>query len=538
MKRKSRDDDRLSGPSTSKKRRSSDASSAETQTQDKLTTLPHELILRILHLLPVRSILLCQQLSKKWQRLAGDAQLWKGLYYRRWVRPRVLMLRRDGGGEAAGETARERLPEFPSRRSKWLDEGRLLGLGGDGEREERTDWRARYRLRHNWSTGAAEVREIGLDRDQPVGGEGDALLVRLVGGLVVTVDARDGLRAWDLKGSKCVARSNAEDRALMGRRIPSCLGVDTASEAKDGSRVVVGFEDGGFWIWGLRLNEGSFEGLYGGGYDKSSAIAYAHPYLLTITDEQVMSLYSLDGTLAPQGNPESQPRLLTSLRSHTSWPPLSLSIRSTPQSIIASIAYALPTYLSGWSVGLQELHLTPSGSVSHSRIASAIEQGFQPLRPSDASPSPTEHARSNYISSHPTSLSYSHPYLLAGNRDNTLTLYLVTSSNSELKISSGTRLWGHTSSVAGAQIGGRGKAVSISARGEELRIWELEAGLGRKMVGDRSVRVRADGKDVSMRHGDVGGEERRPWVGFDDEVVIVLKDEGDGEKALIVYDFT
>ena len=40
----------------------------------------------------------------------------------------------------------------------------------------------------------------------------------------------------------------------------------------------------------------------------------------------------------------SQPHLLASLKSHTSWPPLSLSIRSTRTTLIASIAYSLPTY--------------------------------------------------------------------------------------------------------------------------------------------------------------------------------------------------
>ena len=33
-------------------------------------------------------------------------------------------------------------------------------------------------------------------------------------------------------------------------------------------------------------------------------------------------------------------------------------------------------------------------------------------------------------------------------------------------------------------------------------------------------------------------EERKRWVGFDDEMVIVLKESGRGTQALMVYDFT
>lgn len=112
-------------------------------------------------------------------------------------------------------------------------------------------------------------------------------------------------------------------------------------------------------------------------------------------------------------------------------------------------------------------------------------------------------------------------------------------------------------------VGGRGKAVSVSAKGGELRVWELERGLGRKMVGERSVRVRSennivgkvDGSDAHMTTeldaGDGRGKQmqRRGWVGFDDEVVIVLRDGEAGEgrrgrgtktktKTLVVYDFT
>jgi len=33
-------------------------------------------------------------------------------------------------------------------------------------------------------------------------------------------------------------------------------------------------------------------------------------------------------------------------------------------------------------------------------------------------------------------------------------------------------------------------------------------------------------------------EARKQWVGFDDEMVIVLKESGRGTQALMIYDFT
>ncbi|KAI9743829.1 MAG: hypothetical protein M1818_002563 [Claussenomyces sp. TS43310] len=557
---------------------------------DRLSNLSDELLIRILHLLPVECVLLCQLLNKKWRRLAADSQVWKSLYYTRFVLPRAMRIPglKDDGGPGL-------LPGFSSKRSKWLDEEKLLEYTASklvGKR--RTDWKARYRLRHNWSIGAADVKsiELGLGEEEEEANS-PSLMVRLADGVVITADPRDGLRAWDIKGKdagrKCLASchlGNSDGSTF----IPKSLGIDTANTLAETTGVAVGFSNGGFGIWKLTFDEAHGAGTFCQYYRRLglanedegkglSAVAYAHPYLLTISEQQVLSLYGFgfftgssfkagttpasgdlggphippatlsEGTAAiaqtvPTSQPDSShPRLLTILRSHTTWPPLSLSIRSTPSSIIASIAYALPTYLSGWSIGLQELHLTSSGEISQSRLASAVDIGFKPLLSSPSSSSScspstfsnSTDGRGRITTSRPTTLSYSHPYLLASHPDNTLSLYLVTSNASELKISKGTTLWGHTSSVAGAQIGGRGRAVSSSVRGDELRVWELEGGMGRKkMLGDRSVRIRGEGLDVDM----IDGDERRGWVGFDDEVVVVMKKGNTGGQSLVVYDFT
>ena len=116
---------------------------------------------------------------------------------------------------------------------------------------------------------------------------------------------------------------------------------------------------------------------------------------------------------------------------------------------------------------------TFSFSTGQSRFLAAAIAAFTSTIGSLSTSTATE---LRHIHSKPTSLSYTHPYLLVAHPDNTLTLYLVTSTAQALSISAGSRLWGHTSSVSGAHVGGRGKAVSVSRRGDELRIWELEGG--------------------------------------------------------------
>jgi hypothetical protein len=159
-------------------------------------------------------------------------------------------------------------------------------------------------------------------------------------------------------------------------------------------------------------------------------------------------------------------------------------------------------------------------------------------------------------------MSYSHPYLLVAHPDNTLSLYLVRSTSSTLSISSGNRLWGHTSSISGAHIGIRGKAVSVSRLGDELRVWDLEGGITslanrrRFRNGDMSVRVQPSkvlddsdkseedssrdkaGLRLALDQGFDDSTVSRGWVGFDEQNVIVLREKSEGSQALVVYDFT
>ena len=402
------------------------------------------------------------------------------------------------------------------------------------------------------------------------------MLVRLRGDIAVTVDTTHGIRAWNIKGDQRLLATLElninQDPEYKHLQTPTSLALDNSKKNTDDLYISVGFLDGAFGIYMLQKEE---QAIYCQHMHASSingmisAIAYASPYLLTMTDAQLLSLYCFP-TESTNNSILDPPRLLSSLKSHTTWPPLSLAIRFSAVSITASIAYSLPTYLSGWSVGLQELRLTSDGTISQSRLASATDQGFTPLNSTLPRPQgPANETQSanrpdnekNVPSSKPTSLSYSHPYLLASHTDNTLTLYLVSSNEDHLIIGPGTRLWGHTSSVSGAQVGGRGKAVSVSLRGDEIRVWELEGGVSsrsskQRTGGQASVQIRPEYKpsgQQSMSHRGARAcitqqDSASPssnelavtkgWIGFDEEKVVVLRERSQGSQALVMYDFS
>jgi hypothetical protein len=435
-------------------------------------------------------------------------------------------------------------------------------------------------LRHNWTKGSCAVNEIQVAEQAPI----PPVIVQMHDGVIYMASLDDGLRAWSAKSDrKLLAQKHFEEKQ---RAPPTSLAVDAASSDAKVSRVVIGFEDGSFSIFSLDHTSNKFSHTYS--HEPSingvvSSVAVAWPYIVTMTATQLLSLYKCDPPKT-KGSVPSPPRLLHSLKSHTVWPPLTTSLRLTSSSVVISIAYAIPTYLSGWTVGVQEVKLSEAGDLLESRISSAIDQHYRPLAfasqpmtphltPATGGLATSTALELRHIHSKPTSLSYTHPYLLVSHPDNTLTLYLVSSTADSLSISAGSRLWGHTSSVSGAHVGGRGKAVSISKRGDELRVWELEGGFGslaarkRLAAGDLSVRVQPEiakldhpdatqaGLDLVNRpHTDHDSTAEsttadpdsdldeltliRGWIAFDEENVVVLKEQSQGRQALVVYDFT
>ena len=442
------------------------------------------------------------------------------------------------------------------------------------KRGKATNWKRQYKLRHNWARGSAIVSETQV-ADQP---SKPPLLVRLRDDIVVIAHATTGLRAWLLKGKDRLIAHLA-----ITPKVPTSLAMDETNASADDIRVSVGFANGSFAIYNLMRGKRSFVPCYTHPPSTNGAIlamAYASPYLLTMTGEPLLSLYRVEASLKSfTGDHLEPPKLISSLRSHTAYPPISLALRASSAVVIASIAYATPTWATGWSVGLQEVRLTSQGTIIGSRMASALTEPSIALTSQHSSSATPPPGQQNYVTprhglntvwlpplTKPTSLSYNHPYLLSSHADNTLTLYMVTSNSEALSIGAGDRLWGHTSSVSSAHVGDRGKAVSVGTVGDELRVWELEGGLSssasrkRAATGEASVQVRPEKQSIMqtpkldeaettgslgiLRSTSTVGQDleeqnvTKGWVAFDEERVVLLREKMQGAQALVVYDFS
>lgn len=565
---------------------------------DLLSALSDEILIRILSCLSTLDLLRIAPVSRRFHRLSSDSQLWRTLYYHRFVLPRALRIPgfRDG---SARESAKV---HYSSRRTVWADGG----WGRRGGSGESVDWKRQYKLRHNWARGTATVEELNVGDASLRYSLTSRTLAKVAEGIAVTVDGFSGLRAWDLKTRESIAQIGLNDG--NDKTTPTCIAVD--DQALDFRRlgVAVGFLDGSFGVWQLHLEEGRFSRRYK--QEKSTngklvEIAYRHPFILTATESVMVSLYNFQQpSLKPTseyawqeketGSDESEieagsesatlrgsgcemeqyilkksrsskaadsqaggravvslqaPVLMTSLQSHSSRAPLALSIRQTASTTIASIAYTYSTR-EGWSIGIQDLHIRRHGvgglstaEVISTRLAftTSITASCSTSMGSDRDDSNAQ-APIVQVECGPTALCYNHPYLLAVMADNTLVLHVCTSNATKLSVSPGIRLWGHTSGISDAEITARGKAVSVSSQGEEIRVWELEGRVSGKSIEVQPNSI-ANGA-LTSAYGPWSGpsssrcNDRRSWVGFDDEMVLVLKETSDGRESLMMYDFS
>ncbi|KAL9039590.1 MAG: hypothetical protein Q9214_004815 [Letrouitia sp. 1 TL-2023] len=519
--------------------RSSDSS------YDRFSSLSDEVVLNLLSYLPIPDLISCESL------LAKDSQLWKSAYYSRFVLPRAIRVSALRSPETFGESLSY------SSNSKWLEDDYLVRAG------QATNWKRQYKIRHNWLKGSCQVRESKIAERSSA----PPMLVQLCNGIVVTCDSVAGLGAWSVQGECRLVgkmRWSSIEQPNQDDSHPTSIAVDTSNRFTAEVCISVGFLNGSFEVFRLDQQQGSFIRKYVHGASSNgaiTAIAFSCPYILTMTEAQILSLHVLP--TKPTLKIET-PKLLYSLKSHIAWPPLCLEIRTSPNGVSASIAYSMPSYRDGWSVGIQELRLASDDSVVTSRGATTFSQGFYPLHTlyksasssltSDMGTMETSLPKPMTPSSKPTSLSYSYPYLLTAHPDNTLTLYMVKSNATEVSIAMGVRLYGHTSSVSGVYVGDRGEAVSISNEGSELRIWKLER-VSQSAAGEVSVQLQQDqrtskGQSPNLEHSNKiskywshrravlgDGHVSNGWIAFDEEMVVTLKDKLQGHQALVMYEF-
>ena len=490
---------------------------------DRLSFLSDELVLRILSFLEVPDLVICHRLSHRLNALSTDSQIWRFLYYRKFIKPRSSRM---------------------LRLSRWLHEHQSLTNG------RQTDWKRRYKLSHNWSKGKCRVRKTRL----PIVNSIPALLVRMHKDLIVTAQKERGLQIWSAAAEQVLLLSRPwgpticdnENGALFDPT-PTALAVDCVERLPDILHIAIGFLNSVFVIYRYDTKSKAVELVYIHSMSRNRAIsmiAMAARHVVLSYDGD-MELYDLDLLVQQQqsSRAHSLPQSIASLVSYTPGRPMALSVRALNDSICVSVAFVLPSYYFDWVVGVQETMWKSDGTLLSCRSATSHQAG------SDCDPTATP-----LKNSRPTSLSYTHPYLLTAHADNTLTLFLVSSDKAWLQIGEGQKLWGHASSVAGALVNGRGKAISVTNKGGELRVWDLEGGgestamKRRLLAGDLSVRIAAetsldlDPKTAIQRQEYSPSIQRTirsgEWIDFDEEKVVVLHERVEENRDLVVYDFT
>lgn len=334
------------------------------------------------------------------------------------------------------------------------------------------------------------------------------------------------------------------------RHFPSALAV--TAKGMDQSRLFLGYSDGSLDAFSYS-NYLGFTHLYRHAPSLEGAIsslAAADSYLLAVSHGRSFIMYQ--EVLSQETNDCGRLLQLAALRAEITFTLMSLSLRDMGKFLIASIVFPLNGLESGWCVGVQEIRLSkPDPGLECSVPASDFDLTFATQYP----PLQTRMAVSQQFALHPkimhcpTALSYTHPYLVATLADNTLIVYLVTSNAEKLEIQTGRRLWGHTSAIANVQVDARGRAVTVSMKGDDLRVWELEDLKGTTSPGSTRIRPtqdldpitaaivkRGNGLELAVRTPEEEALMENCWIGFDRDQVVLAR-ERKRQQILICYDF-
>lgn len=449
MKRKSQECDQKLKPSSRPVKRQRHGSKIH------LLDLSDEILLRTLSYLNTAALILCERVCHKLCGLAKDNELWREKYYNQFVRHRARRL--PSLQRIAGQNQEKDYLRYSSRDAQWLDQSHLIQAGVE------TNWKHIFRIKHNWVHGRAKTSEVQVG-NVPV----PPVLAKVQRGCLYTVDHVHGLRIW--KGGVV-----KQAHVLEGQSTPSALSVAFDNGT---SCVAVGHTDGLLSVYafdGSRIT--SLSKIQAAGSILTS-VALTWPYMMTMSCSNDVALFETQQRSSADG---VEMKCLARLNCDSELSPASLCLRKAKSELVAGIVYAFNRFNTGWCLGLQEIRMDWTGAVTGNRTTSSMSNPIRDSFVVSKKPSSTSRsATTSPFSLHPqlmrapNSLSYSGCYILAGLPDNTLMVYTVTSTDEKLEINVGRRLWGHTSAVSAAEVTSTGKAVSISAKGEEMRYWELE----------------------------------------------------------------
>ncbi|KAK6514453.1 hypothetical protein TWF281_004653 [Arthrobotrys megalospora] len=551
-----------------------------------LLALPQELILRVLHFLPVQSLLTVSRTSQKLHSLASDQQLWKTKFWAKFILPRLQRRARLSLPESYG--SRESEPGIVTDWKMWLEDHVLIQEERDlvaltpsptpvkrqsvangrpspskelVNKKPSLDWKAKFRLRSNWQRGVARSSEVALlDSISKNNSKAPPIIGKFYEGYFFSADTQNGVRVFGHQGASGGRVELASRPITLGD--PICINIeesllnDTSRKRHEarGIDFVVGYHNGSYAIYHYdpishriceKYLKHRFDDIH-----RIELIAFHFPYLLIITRLNELSILGfhssmkkdgasdLESKLPPRDQPFLPPSLVAKLYVDPSWIPSCLSLRKDPVSgkIIGTGVCSVRSVIIGSSITVQEFHLSPD----------------KPELLETQTTSPPLHEALDYVFfgraaqlafTAPTCVSYRYPFIMTSHADNTLVLYnMFTNEEGKIEILSGHRLWGHNASVMSVEVGLR-KAVSVDRRGE-VRFWDLQGRSERPYGRDRSTRLVGSGDPLSLNIGGTHNFPReRCAIGFGEENVVVMEkingsDLGNTGFSLRVYDFT
>lgn len=449
---------------------------------EELTDELHLLVFSSLDLEDLVSVQLC---CKKWYRICSDNSIWRRLYYQRFKhRPHRFTLAVGGGPHVTNDIS-------GTSRSSWVSRN-----------EAKCDWKSFFRLRYNWQMGKCKIHTLLLE----------SRLVAVRNKQVVSIDSSYRLTIRTLD-DLLLASCNLKQWTGNDLGSPSAIVVNQAGTFK----ICVGFDTGSFAVL-VYDGDSSIGCLHiksaaSGRHQGVKQIVQKQNLLAVYTEKANVILYSFEPKDPPiPSNHKTkgditwgETKTVFVLKSylHTNLE-VSFSLRSLYlHKHLLSLAYFEQTLSGEFIPIIQEILCTSDGSILNTRKSSYYT---------------STNNWSHEYSTRPVSLSYSHPYILAGFSNGSMSLYIARSAECCLEVQPRQRSWGH-----GGQVMVRQGGTAVSVGTKEIKWWELASGISYRITGENQQNV-------------IQGSQVGEFMTFDEEMIMVEMKNKES-RYLMICDF-
>lgn len=452
-----------------------------------IQTLNEELLLQVFSHLSLPNVCEVLLVCHKWHRIGSDNKIWRDLYYANFFKKHRFQT--------------------------------TLSIGYEGQ--PGADWKSLYKLRFNWNRGVCHVKSIKFSADSASSktvSKYPKILMASRNRIVVTFNSRYEMEVWSSHDNVCLARGRVKDWLHVGMKLKDLGNATVIIVNPVGAlKLCVGFDTGSFLVVSLEGLKNDDPKLI----PKQIAILDHAKYgaILHIVQRQnLLAVYTSLSNIILYSFANGVTKTLSVMRSYIDPShEVAFTIRSVHYQhyyFCISLAYFQLTMHGEWIPCVQEVLCNPEGRIINTRMSTYCS--------SNTSSISTSPKWSNGFLSPPCSISYNHPYLLAGYGDNTLSLYIARSAECCLEIQPRHRLWGHTSGIKHVFVKPGGTAVSVSSGAREIRWWDLDLGTSYAVV------LPEDSSGDAVKTG--------KFFSFDDEMIMAETLRND-EHFLMICDF-